>query len=116
MSNKLAAIPTEQLSYQYVLKAQQQAELEREWQILDHQRLPVLSEITGWFAGESHAAAERKARVTREYQEFLTKMGEVKEKLVLARARTKALDLEIRLRLNKSFQGRTEYQSGKLTP
>ena len=112
--NKLAEIPTDQLTYTFWLKSKEQARLEGEWQIIDHQRLPMLSEITGWFSGESHASAERKARITPEYQEFIAKMGKVKEELVLARARTKALDLEIRLRLNKSFQDRTEFKSGSM--
>ena len=67
MINPIEQIPDEKLSYQLVLKARKQAELEREWEIIDHQRLPVLAEITGWYAGESHAAAERKARITPEY-------------------------------------------------
>lgn len=113
-SNPISAIPNEQLTHTYWERSKEQARLEGEWQIIDHQRLPLLSEITGWFTGESHASAERKARTTKEYQEFIAKMGKVKEELVLARARTKALDLEIRLRLNKSFADRTEYKSGGL--
>jgi len=112
--NPLAQIPNEQLTNEFWVKSKDQAKLERDWEIVDHQRLPILSEITGWFAGESHASAERKARVTREYQEFLTKRSEVKEQLVLARARVKALDLEIRLRLNKSFTDRSEFKAGGL--
>lgn len=112
--NPLAQIPNEQLTHEYWLKSKEQARLEGEWVIIDHQRLPILSEITGWFTGESHASAERKARVTVEYQQFLTKMAKTKEQLVLARARTKSLDLEIRLRLNKSFTERAEYKAGGL--
>jgi hypothetical protein len=114
MNNPISSIPNERLTYEYWERSKEQARLEGEWQIVDHQRLPLLSEITGWFTGESHASAERKARITPEYQEFIAKMGKVKEDLVLARARTKALDLEIRLRLNKSFQERTEFKGGSL--
>lgn len=114
MSNQISLIHNEQLTHEYWVRSKDQAKLEGEWQIIDHQRLPLLAEITGWFSGESHASAERKARITPEYQEFITKMGRVKEELVLARARTKALDLEIRLRLNKSFQERTEMKGGGL--
>jgi hypothetical protein len=39
-------------------------------------------------------------------------MGKIKEELVLAR--TKTLDLEIRLRLNKSYSDRAEFKSGGL--
>lgn len=112
--NPLASIPNDQLTYEFWKRSKEQAKLEGEWQIIDHQRLPMLSEITAWFVGDSHASAERQARVTPEYQEFLAKMGKAKEDLVLARARTKALDLEIRLRLNKSFTDRTEMKSGGL--
>ncbi len=114
MNNPLASIPNEQLTHEFWIRSKDQARLEGEWQVIDHQRLPMLSEITGWFTGESHASAERKARITREYQEFIAKMGKVKEDLVLARARTKALDLEIRLRLNKSFTDRSEMKAGGL--
>lgn len=114
MNNPLAQIPNEQLTHEYWLKSKEQARLEGEWQVIDHQRLPLLAEITGWFTGESHASAERKARIDPVYQEFIGKMGKVKEELVLARARTKALDLEIRLRLNKSFTDRAEFKGGSL--
>jgi len=113
-NNPISSIPNEQLTHTYWERSKEQARLEGEWQILDHQRLPLLAEITGWFKGDSHASAERQARVTKEYQEFLAKMGKTKEELVLARARTKALDLEIRLRLNKSYQDRTEFKGGGL--
>ena len=112
--NPLANIKNEELTYEFWTRSKEQARLEGEWQIIDHQRLPLLSEITGWFTGESHASAERKARITPEYQEFIAKMGKTKEQLVLARARTKALDLEIRLRLNKSFTDRSEFKGGGL--
>ncbi len=112
--NPISAIPNERLTHEFWTRSKEQARLEGEWQIIDHQRLPLLAEITGWFTGESHASAERKARITPEYQEFIAKMGKVKEQLVLARARTKALDLEIRLRLNKSFTDRAEFKGGGL--
>ena len=111
--NPIKNIPTDQLTYQFALKGSIQAELERQWTIVENQRLPVLAEITGWYEG-SHAAAEAKARCSREYQEFLTYMGKVKGKLTEARNKTKALNLEINLRINKSFVDRIEYQGGKL--
>ena len=114
MSNPISSIPNEQLTHEFWIRSKEQAILEGEWVIIDHQRLPILSEITGWYQGESHASAERKARVTLEYQQFLTKMAKVKEQLVLARARTKSLDLEIRLRLNKSYTDRAEMKGGGL--
>jgi hypothetical protein len=112
--NPLANIKNEELTNEFWIRSKEQARLEGEWTIIDNQRLPILAEITGWFEGESHASAERKARITKEYQEFIAKMGKTKEQLVLARARTKALDLEIRLRLNKSFTDRAEFKSGEL--
>jgi hypothetical protein len=113
--NPLAAIKTEELTHQLWLKSRAQAEVEREWAIVENQRLPVLAEITGWYEG-SHTASEAKARVSREYQEFLTRMGEVKARLIEARNKTKAVDLEIRLRINKGYTDRAEYQGGKLNP
>ena len=112
--NPLSAIPSEELTYEYWKRSKEQARLEGEWVIAENQRLPMLAEVSSWFPGESHASAERKARITKEYQEFIAKMGKIKEELVLARARTKSLDLEIRLRLNKSFTDRTEYKAGGL--
>lgn len=113
--NPLADIPNEQLTYEYWKRAKEQAVIEGEWVIIENQRLPVLAELTRQAkSGTSHAAAEAEARTTRYYQEFLKKSGDKKQELVLARARTKALDLEIRLRLNKSFTDRTEMKSGNL--
>ena len=115
MSNPLANIPNEQLTHEFWLKSKEQAVLEGEWVIIENQRLPVLAELTKWAAkGTSHTAAEAEARTTPEYQAFLKKAGDKKQELVLARARVKALDLEIRLRLNKSFTDRAEMKSGEL--
>ena len=112
--NPLASIPDNELTHAYWKRVKDQARYEREWAIIDNQRLPALAEITGWFTGESHASAERKARISPEYQQFLAKSGKIKEEITLARGRVKALDLEIRLRLNKSYSDRTEYKGGRL--
>lgn len=113
--NPLSVIPNEQLTFEYWKRSKEQAKLEGEWVIIENQRLPVLAELTKWAAkGTSHTAAESEARTTPEYQAFLKKSGDKKEQLVLARARTKALDLEIRLRLNKSFTDRAEFKGGGL--
>lgn len=111
--NPLAAIKTEELTHQLWLKSRAQAEVEREWAIVENQRLPVLAEISSWYTG-SQTANESQARRSKEYQEFLTRMGEVKARLVEARNKTKAVELEIRLRINKSYSDRAEYQGGKL--
>lgn len=111
--NPIARIPDAELTYRFAQKGAIQAELERQWAIVENQRLPVLAEITSWYEG-SRVAAEEKARVSREYQEFLTHMGEVKKQLVEARNKTKALDLEIRLRINKRFADRSELNGGNI--
>jgi len=115
MSNPISQIPTEQLTHELWKKSQVESKLDYQWTIMKEQRLAVLAEITEWFEGESHASAERKARVTPEYQEFLTKMGKVKQELILARARTKIVDQEIKLRINRSFKERSEYNAGHIT-
>ena len=112
--NPISSIPNEQLTHEFWIRSKEQAILEGEWVIIDNQRLPTLAEITKWYAGKSHAAAETEARTTPEYQSFLKRMGDKKQELVLARARTKALDLEMRLRLNKSYQERSEMKGGGL--
>ena len=116
MSNPLAQIPDNQLTNELWNKAKQQAEKEKEWQIKEHSRLIVLSELTNHFAnaGDSIAAAERKARTSPEYKAFIEEMGEARSELVLARAKTAALEHEIKLRINKSFRDRAEYQGGHL--
>ena len=112
--NPIADIKTEQLTHHFWEKSKVQARLERDWEIADHQRLVVLAEITKQSHESTHAAAEREARVSKEYKDFLIKRADIKEQLVLARAKTKALNLEINLRINKSFADRAEYQGGKL--
>lgn len=113
--NPLASIKTEELTNEFWIRSKEQAVLEGEWVIIENQRLPVLAELTKWAEkGTSHTAAEAEARTTAEYQAFLKKAGDKKQELVLARARVKALDLEIRLRLNKSFTDRAEFKGGGL--
>jgi len=114
--NPIASIPSAQLTNEYWVRAKEQARLERDWEIADHQRLVVLAEMTKISTESSHAAAERDARTSKTYKDFLIKRADIKEELVLARARTKALSLEINLRINKSFTDRQEYNGGKLTP
>jgi len=114
--NPIAQIPDNQLTHKLWEESKNQARLEREWEIVDHQRLVVLAELTKLSDEKSHTAAEREARMTKEYKDFLIKRGEIKEQLTLARAKTKAIELEIRLRINKSFAERAEYQGGKLNP
>jgi len=112
--NPLANYPTERLTWLLSEKGKAQGELERQWTIAENQRLAVLAEITTWYEG-SHTAGEAWARTTKEYQEFLAKMGEIKKQLVEARNKTKAVELEIRVRLNKSYTERVEYKAGSLT-
>ena len=114
--NPLAAIPDHQLTNEFWNKSKEQAEAEKAWQIKDHSRLIVLSELTNHYAsgGDSIASAERKARTSPEYQAFINELGECRSELVLARAKTAALEHEIRLRINRSFQERAEYQGGHL--
>lgn len=114
--NPFANIPDDQLTYQFWEKSKEQAIAERDWQIKDHSRLVVLAELTDAYAasGDSHAAAERKARISKEYKQFLIELGETRNALVIARAKTAALEHEIRMRLNKSFQERAEYKAGHL--
>jgi hypothetical protein len=116
--NPFADIPDNQLTYQYWEKSKAQALAEQDWQIKDHSRRIVLAELTNQFAnsGDSIAAAEKKALTSKEYKDFLIELGESRSKLVIARAKTAALEHEIRMRLNKSFQERAEYKAGHLTP
>ena len=115
MDNPISKIPDSQLTHELWVRAKEQARLERDWEIADHQRLVVLAEMTKLSSESTHAAAEREARTSKEYKDFLIKRADIKEELTLARARTKALDLEIRLRINKSFADRTEMQGGRIT-
>lgn len=113
VDNPIASIPNEHLTHELWKKAKEKAKAERDWEIADHQRLAVLAEITSWYEG-SHTASEAKARRSEEYQEFLAKRAEIKQTLILARAKYDAIKLEINLRINKSFTERADYQSGKV--
>jgi len=83
---------------------------------LEQSRLVVLAELTKLSTESSHAAAEREARTTTEYKAHIEKMGEVKEKLIIARTKHEAIAFEIRMRLNKQYQDRAEYGGGKIIP
>lgn len=114
--NPIAEIPDSKLTNELWIRSKEQAKLERDWEVADHQRLVILAEMTKQSKESSHAAAEREARTSKEYKDFLIKRADIKEQLVLARARTKALDLEIKLRINKSYVDRTEYKAGSMVP
>lgn len=114
--NPISKIPDAELTNEFWIRAKEQARLERDWEIADHQRLVVLAEVTKLSSESSHAAAEREARTSKTYKDFLISRADIRERLVLARARTKALDLEIKLRINKSYSDRSEFNGGKIQP
>lgn len=109
----IKAIPDDRLSQKLFECGLKKAEMEKLWAIADHQRLPVLAEITGWFQG-SHAAAEREARVSKEYQEFIAKRAEAKKNQIEARIRYDVIKLEIQMRINRSFERSREYNAERL--
>ena len=112
--SSIQQIPTERLTHEYWIASNKQAKLEHDWEVADHQRLAVLAEVTGWYNEGSHAANERRARIDQEYQKFLTRRADIKQALIVARAKTKAIELEIRVRLNQSYQERQEFKAGGL--
>jgi hypothetical protein len=115
--NPLANIPDEQLTHELWIKSKAQAEAEKDWQIKEHSRPIILSELVNHYAsaGDSIAASEKKARVSEEYRNCITELGKARSDLVLARARVSAVEYEIKIRINKSFKDRTEYNGGKLS-
>jgi len=117
MSNPISQIPTEQLTHELWKKSKDQAEKEKDWQIAEHSRPIILSELTNHYAakGDSISAAEKKARTSQEYRECIQKLGEIRSDLVLARARVSAVEYEIKLRINRSFKERSEYNAGHIT-
>ena len=116
--NPLTEIQDEKLTYELWKKSKAQAEAEQEWQIKEHSRPIILSELVNYYAGkgDSIAASERKARVSPEYRECIDELGKARSDLVLARARVAAVEYEIKIRINKSFKDRSEFQGGKLSP
>lgn len=114
--NPLSSIPDAELSHTLYLKGRERAEAEREWSMQDDMRLVVLAELTEYYllSSKSQTEAERKARRSREYNEFLAKKADAKRAVHLARSKFDAVDHEIRMRINKSFEHRTEYHGGRL--
>lgn len=114
--NPLAAIPDHLLTYELWKKSKLQAEAEQDWQIKEHSRPIILSELVNHFAGagDSIAASEKKARVSQEYRDCIDELGKSRSELVLARARVASVEYEIKIRISKSFQDRAEYQGGHL--
>ena len=109
-----AEIPDEKLTTALWDAGQRKANWEREFIVKENQRLVVLAVLTEQSTESSHSAAERQARTTTEYKEFLTELGEIKEKLTLSRAWYESIKFEINMRINRSFQDRAEYQGGRL--
>lgn len=108
-------IATERLTQVLRLCGMRKAEAEKDWAIVDHQRLPVLAAITDFYEeGISHTKAEAIARYDQDYQRFLTKRGEVRQKLIEARTKYDVIKFEIQLRINQSFERSREYNAGSL--
>jgi len=115
--NPITKIPDQELTHTLYQKGEERAQKEKEWIIVEHERPILLAQITEEIADRedcSHAVAERKARVSERYKNHIQKMGEVKAELFIARAKYDAVDHEIRMRINKSFTDRSEYQGGRL--
>lgn len=116
--NPLSKIPDNELTHTLYLKGVDRAEAERDWVIMDNQRPVVLAQVTQDIVDDencSHAVAEKKARISSTYKDFLIKLGEAKYQVMLSRAKYDAVDHEIRQRINRSFQDRTDYQGGRLS-
>ena len=111
--NEITAINDNELTYKLWTTGKDQAKAERDWVISEHQRLVILATVASTFVGESIAASEKKARVSKEYQDHIVKMGDLKMQVILCRSKYAAVDHEIKMRINKSFQQRSEFNSGK---
>ena len=112
--NPIKNIPTDELTYELWKRANTQAELEADWVRADHSRNIILAEIATPEPGESDTAANKRARKSKAYIDHIDSMANIKRDLIIARAARDVVDHEIRLRINKSFSDRTEYQGGHL--
>ena len=104
--NPIESIPDNDLTYKLYLVGAEKAEAERQYDVSDLQRLPVLAEVTSWYVGEglSQGAAERAARVSQEYQQHIKLIGDNKFNMSLLRAKYKAVDGELRKRLSDHYR------------
>ncbi len=112
--NQLSKIKDEELTWVLTQKGTEQAILEHEWVKLFYGRKIVLAELAKLSTESSQAGADREARASIEYKAHIDKMGEVKEKLIIARVKHEAVGFEIKTRLNKQFQDRAEFKGGGL--
>lgn len=112
--NPLLNIPNNELTNELWIKGKEQAIAERNWVIADKQREIVLNTVASSFAGDSNAEAMRKARTSKKYAEHIEKMGKLKFDVILARTKYSAVEFEIKMRINNSFQQREEFKSGSI--
>ena len=112
--NPLANIKDNELTNELWIKGREQAIAERDWVIADKQREIVLNTVANGFAGETNAEAMRRARVSKEYKAHVEKMGELKFNVILARTKYSAIEFEIKMRINNSYQQREEFKSGSI--
>jgi len=103
---EISQVPDNQLTHMLYMRGKDQAVLERDWVIADHQRLIVLQQVAARQTGMSGAEAERHARTSQEYIDHVNKMGDIKGRLILARVKYNAIDHEIKMRLSNRYQER----------
>jgi len=112
--NPLSAIPNNELTHSLWEKGKEQAIAEREWVVADKSREVVLNTVAGSFSGDSNAEAMRKARISKEYKDHIEKMGQLKFDVILARTKYSAIEFEIKMRINNSFQQREGMKAGQI--
>ena len=116
--NPLTSIQTKHITHELCKAGVKKASLEKDWVIKEHQRLILFSELTKLSVadGLSVTKAELNARTAIEYKDFVKEMGEIKERLVVARSKYATIDHEIRLRIAKNFHNKKEMTAGNLIP
>lgn len=117
MVNPLAKIPDSELSHTLYLKGVELAKEEANWVTYDKNREAFMASIAQDLVRSddiSFTQAMVKARNTSDYKTYIDEMAEAKSKKIIARAKYASVDAEIRIRLNKSYSQRREYNSGRM--
>ena len=102
--NPIESIADNDLTYELYKSGVKKAEAERQWEVIDHQRLILLAEVTGWQDAKSHAEKERLARVSDEYKAHIKERGDIRYEMTLARVKYDAISYEIRKRLSDHYK------------
>lgn len=115
--NPLAAIKDSELSHTLYQKGVELADAEAVWIEYDRNREALLASTADILASErkiSYSKAKDEARNEDVYKNYIEGMAEAKKAKIIARAKYAAVEIEVKVRLNRNYMERRELNSGRM--